>query len=52
VVDSRFVSGTYRTTITVGGVTLIAEHRGPMPPGSAVAIDINGSGLTRLDRER
>jgi thiamine transport system ATP-binding protein len=51
VVASRFVSGTYRTTIDVNGVTLTTDCDAVLPTGSAVGIEIDSSGVTHLDNE-
>lgn len=48
IVESRFVTGTYQTTIDIDGVALTGECSELLPPGTTVDVAIAPSGVTRL----
>lgn len=50
--ESRFVAGTYRTSIDIDGVSLTAECTELLPPGTTVDVAIAASGVTRLSSDR
>lgn len=50
VIESRFLTGTYATTIRIAEVDLVAVTPSALGPGTAIDIDINPAGMTPLDQ--
>ncbi len=51
VVESRFVTGRYRTSVRVAGVDLLAAASSAMPTGTRVGVTISPEGVTHLERD-